>query len=181
MPWPLFTQLTTPRLALVALTLEHAPAVFAYANDPEICGKLAWPRHVTLDDSRRFIARHLLGYARGGHYEWALIRGTDGAFLGTCGFGEIDLGRGRADVGYALAKPYWGQGFATEALSRVLAFGFERLGLAVIEASVLPDNRRSLRVLAKLGFSAARTEEIDVEGRGAPLVQIWQLRLHSQS
>ena len=35
----------------------------------------------------------MVGYAEGGHYEWGLVRRTDQAFLGTCGFGEVDLAR----------------------------------------------------------------------------------------
>ena len=140
MPIVPLVPLSTPRLSLVALSLEHAPFIFAYASDPEISRLVAWPRHQSLGDSRRFVARSMVGYAQGGHYEWSLVRRTDQAFLGTCGFGEIDLTRGVGDMNYVLAKPYWGHGYATEAAAAVLQFGFVHLGLRMIEAQAFPDN-----------------------------------------
>ena len=70
MPIVPFVPLSTPRLALVALSLGDAPAVFSYASDPEISRLVAWPRHENIVTSRRFLARSLVGYAQGGHYEW---------------------------------------------------------------------------------------------------------------
>jgi ribosomal-protein-alanine N-acetyltransferase len=170
-----FVPLSTPRLELVALTLEHAPAVFAYASDPEISRLAAWPRHERLEDSRRFVARSMVGYAAGGHYEWALTRRGDRAFLGTCGLGEFDVARGVGDIGYVLAKPYWGQGYATEAAAAVLRFGFVQLGLRLIEAHALPENLASLRVMAKLGLRYRETRPISQDHGDSRLVRVWQL------
>jgi hypothetical protein len=56
-----FVPLCTPCLALVALSLEPAPAVFASASDPEISRLIAWPRHEPLEASRRLGARARVG------------------------------------------------------------------------------------------------------------------------
>jgi len=170
-----FAPLGTPRLSLVALTSDHAPAVFAYASDPEISRLVAWQRHERLDDSRRFVARSMVGYAAGGHYEWALTRRSDRAFLGTCGFGELDVARGVGDIGYVLAKPYWGQGYATAAAAGVLRFGFVELGLRLIEAQAFPENVASLRVMAKLGLHYRETRPISQDPGEFRLVRVWQL------
>jgi RimJ/RimL family protein N-acetyltransferase len=170
-----FVPLDTPRLALVALSLEHAPAVFAYASDPEISHLVAWPRHEHLEASRRFVARAMVGYAEGGYYEWGLIQRTDQAFLGTCGFGEIDMARGVGDIGYVLAKPYWGQGYATEAAAAVLQFGFVQLGLRLIEAQAFPENIASLRVMAKLGLRYRETRPMSQEPGMSYSVCVWQI------
>src|SRR2546422_4732405 len=85
-----FIPLDTPRVALVALCLEHAPAVFTYASDPDISRLVAWPRHENLEASQRFVARAMVGYAERSHYEWGLIRRAHRAFLRTCGFGALD-------------------------------------------------------------------------------------------
>ena len=170
-----FVPLSTSRLALVALTLEHAPAVFAYASDPEICRLVSWQRHENLEASRRFVARTLVGYAEGGHYEWGLVRRSDQAFLGTCGFGEFDAGRGVAEFGYVLAKPYWRQGYATEAAAAVLQFGFVHLGLRLIEAHVFPENAMSLRVVAKLGLRYSETRPISQDPGESRSVCVWRI------
>ena len=101
--------LETPRLGLVALTFEHAPSIFAFSSDPKVSRLVGRPHHQNMGDTRRYIARALVGYARGGHYEWGVVRRADRAFLGICGFGEIDKARGIGDLYYVLAKAYWGQ------------------------------------------------------------------------
>ena len=177
MPIVPFVPLSTPRLALVALSLEDAPAVFSYASDPEISRLVAWPRHENIVTSRRFLARSLVGYAQGGHYEWGLMRRTDQAFLGTCGFGELDVARGVGELGYVLAKPYWGQGYATEAAAAVIQFGFSKLGLQVIEANAFPENIASLRVMSKLGMQYRGTSRIGQDSSAPRAVSIWQIEL----
>ena len=171
-----FVPLHTPRLALVALSLEHAPAIFACAGDPGISRMVAWPRHENLEATRRLIARSMIGYVEGGHYEWGLVRRADQAFLGTCGFGDLDPARGVGEIGYVLARPYWGQGYATEAASAVLRFGFVQLGLRLIEAHVFPENAASIRVLAKLSLRYRETRLDSTEPAGALRpVCVWEL------
>jgi ribosomal-protein-alanine N-acetyltransferase len=170
-----FVPLSTTRLDLVALTLAHASDVFAYASDPEISRLVDWPRHESMDDSRRFVARSMVGYAQGGHYEWGLVRRADQAFVGTCGFGAIDVVRRVGDVGYVLAKPYWGQGYATEALAAVLQFGFLRLGLRRIEAQAFPENAASLGVMAKLGMRYQETRLASHDHCTPRTLSVWQI------
>jgi [ribosomal protein S5]-alanine N-acetyltransferase len=167
--------LSTARLNLVALTFAHATAVFAYASDPEISRLVAWPRHESLEDSRRFVARSMIGYAVGDHYEWGLLRRCDQAFLGTCGFGEIDRACGVGEIGYVLAQPYWGQGYATEAAAAVLQFGFVQLGLRLIEAQAFAENVASLRVMAKLGLRYRETRPISKDPGESRPVRVLQL------
>lgn len=170
-----FAPLSTARLDLVALSLEDAPAIFAYASDPEISRLVAWPRHETIETSRRSVARSLIGYAQGGHYEWALKRRSDRVFIGTCGFGEIDFVQGVGDMNYVLARPHWGQGFATEAAAAVLQFGFARLGLRIIEANAFPENIRSSRVLFKLGMQYCETSAMSQESGALLPVRVWHI------
>jgi ribosomal-protein-alanine N-acetyltransferase len=171
-----FVPLATPRLDLVALSLEHTPAIFAYASDPDVCRLVAWPRHENLAAARHLVARSMVGYARGDHYEWGLRRRADQAFLGTCGLDDIDAVNGVAEIGYVLAKPYWGQGYATEAASVVLRFGFVQLGLRLIEAHAFSENVASLRVMAKLSLRFRETRLATGEPPGEPRrVSVWQL------
>jgi [ribosomal protein S5]-alanine N-acetyltransferase len=170
-----FRPLSTGRLSLVALGLEHAPSIFAYASDPEISRLVAWPRHENIETSRRFTAQVMVGYAEGGHYEWGVVRRNDRAFVGTCGFGQIDFARGVGDINYVLAKPYWGKGYATEAAAAVIQFGFTQLGLRVIEANALPENAASLRVMAKLGLRYRETSPMSQESGPLRPMYVWQI------
>lgn len=58
----------------------------------------------------------------------------------------------RAEIGYSLARAWWGQGIASEAVRAVLDFGFTRMHLHRITAMTIADNHRSVRMLERIGF-----------------------------
>lgn len=57
------------------------------------------------------------------------------------------------EIGWRLARAYWGHGYATEAASATLAFGFDELHLDQIVSFTVPSNVRSRRVMEKLGMT----------------------------
>jgi RimJ/RimL family protein N-acetyltransferase len=84
--------------------------------------------------------------------QWA-IRSADDALIGGCGFDGFQVGKShRAEVGYWLAKPFWGRGVMTAVVQRLCQHAFEEFGLAKITAHVHPHNPASARVLEKCGF-----------------------------
>jgi ribosomal-protein-alanine N-acetyltransferase len=83
---------------------------------------------------------------------WA-IRTADDALIGGCGFDGFQVGKShRGEVGYWLAKTYWGRGIMTAVVQRVCRLAFEEFGLAKITAHVFMSNPASARVLEKCGF-----------------------------
>jgi RimJ/RimL family protein N-acetyltransferase len=84
--------------------------------------------------------------------QWA-IRTPGDTLIGACGFDGFQAGKShRAEVGYWLAKPYWGRGIMTAVVQRVCRHAFEAFGLVKITAHVFPHNPASARVLEKCGF-----------------------------
>jgi RimJ/RimL family protein N-acetyltransferase len=82
--------------------------------------------------------------------------------------GAIGLSRVRelpfapaVEIGWRLAPAYWGRGYATEAARAVLDDGFGRLGLAEIVAFTVPANRRSWRVMERLGMTRDSADDFD--------------------
>jgi RimJ/RimL family protein N-acetyltransferase len=65
---------------------------------------------------------------------------------------QIDRGLNKAELGYWIGKPFWNQGYATEAAIAILAFGFEKLRLNRIQAGHLSRNPSSGRVMQKAGM-----------------------------
>ena len=63
----------------------------------------------------------------------------------------------RADVGYSVSAPYWRQGYAAEALRRIVNYGFSSLRVIRFQAEIMPENTASLRVCEKAGFHAEGT------------------------
>jgi RimJ/RimL family protein N-acetyltransferase len=83
---------------------------------------------------------------------WA-IRNEEGLLIGGCGFDGFQIGEShRAEVGYWLAKPYWGQGIVTAVVNKVCDFAFAEWRLSKITAHVFAFNSASARVLEKCGF-----------------------------
>jgi RimJ/RimL family protein N-acetyltransferase len=76
-----------------------------------------------------------------------------GRNIGYCGLNNLpQAGQGRIEVSYGLTRSFWGKGFATEAASAMIRFGFELANLEEIVAAVHPGNVASLRVVSKLGL-----------------------------
>lgn len=71
-----------------------------------------------------------------------------------------------AEIGYWIGRAYWGQGFAPEAVTRIVRFGFDELGLDRIWGAVLTDNVASCRVLERSGFGRVGEAEYDFPARG---------------
>jgi RimJ/RimL family protein N-acetyltransferase len=140
----------TPRLLLRPGFPEDAPALTAAIADQSIVMNLAvvpWP--YTLRDAEAFLVKprdpilpSLLIFER-----------TRAApqLIGSCGLGRRPSGA--VELGYWIARPSWGRGFATEACAAMIDIA-RTLGLANLEASHFIDNPASARVLDKLGFES---------------------------
>jgi hypothetical protein len=104
-------------------------------------------------------------YIKYGFGMWATIHKETGKFIGRCGLTPMDIeGHEEIEVGYMLAKEYWGQGLATEAAQAILRYGFEQAGLSRLICVINPGNQASSRVALKIGM----TLEIDGDVNGEP-------------
>lgn len=86
-------------------------------------------------------------------FYWGIANDTDNKLIGTCGYNYWNKDHRRAELSYDLACPFWNKGIMTSVLQQVLKFGFSKMLLNRISANVSPDNKGSIRVLEKLGFS----------------------------
>lgn len=152
---PSYTDVTlqTPRLHLRMPTLADTDAIFAMRADPVVqrYGSHApWTDRQTAID---WIERNTRGMAAGEHAQFVLERREDGIVIGSCTLYALDTQCRRADVGYALALSEWGKGYANEAVSAMLDWGFDQLDLNRVEADIDPRNLPSARALERLGFT----------------------------
>ena len=152
----------TERLLLRPSWPEDARELHAAIADEGIVRNLArapWP--YTADDAARFAAlEHDPLFPN-----FLLMLRTDGAprLVGSCGLGEHDDG---AELGYWIARPYWGLGFASEAGRAVLKIA-QAIGHRKLVSGHFADNPASGRVLRKLGFrNTGENEQRRSEGRG---------------
>jgi RimJ/RimL family protein N-acetyltransferase len=83
------------------------------------------------------------------------------AVVGVCGLIGVSPSR-EAEIGYWIGRPYWGRGFATQAVADTLGFSFRQLKLREVYAKCLTGNYGSQQVLGKNGFRYTGTEPHDV-------------------
>jgi len=97
---------------------------------------------------------HLLGY---GH--WAVEEKSTGNLMGRIGFLN-PAGWPGFELGWTLAREYWGRGYATEGARRALQYGFEELDRSHIISLIHPDNNASIRVAERLGEKVEGTTHL---------------------
>ncbi len=159
--------LDTPRLTLRRMLRRDSEDMFAYARDPAVSEFLLWQPHESEAYTRRYLNYLQSRYRSRDFYDWAVVWRESGRMIGTCGFTQFNLESNSAEIGYVLARPYWGIGIAPEAARAVLRFGFRELRLHRIEAHYMIGNDRSRRVMEKIGmhFEGVRRDSLHVKGR----------------
>ena len=145
-------ELRTQRLTLRALRSSDIEDVFAYASDPEVARHTLWDPHRNLVDTRAFLDFVLDQILRGAAFIWGIVHESNSHVIGTIGLANYAAQHSRAELGFAIGRPWWGQGLTTEAVRVVLSYGFRQLQLNRVEAYCMADNIASARVLEKAGL-----------------------------
>lgn len=145
-------EVETNRLVLIKAALDRAAELFAFSGSPEATRYMTWPTNTSLEQTENAI-RYVMGrYERHEVAPWLILHKTTNRVIGMTGFNWWIPHHGRAEISYALAPAWWGQGLATEAVEAVARFGFEEMGCHRLEALIHPENLASQRVAEKVGF-----------------------------
>ena len=162
-------RLSTERLRLRPFVAADAPDVARYLSDPAVArNTLSIPHPYPDGAADEYIARQARDCAAGKRAVWAISQREDGALVGAVGL-HFALAHQKAEVGYWIGAPAWGKGAATEAVRRVLAFGFDELGLYRLEAYHYVENTGSGRVMRKAGMRQEGLLRAVVFRDGVPL------------
>ena len=156
--------LTTERLELRRLTLDDARFILRLVNEPSWLEFIGDKRVRTLEEARGYLAKGPLDmYARLG-FGLYLTELREGATpIGICGLIKRDS-LPDVDVGFAFVPEHWGKGYAYEAASAVLEYGERVFAMKRIVAITSPGNRRSIRMLERLGMVREQSLELDGDG-----------------
>jgi [ribosomal protein S5]-alanine N-acetyltransferase len=158
--------LRTRRVALSALDPRYAQCLFEFLNDWDVVRMLSevpWP--LRYEDVESFLASE--------HTETDdfIIRVEAGP-IGVCGVkkpGSGESPREMPRLGYWIGKPYWGKGYGTEAIAKLVDRAFQLHPHGRVGAGVFKENAASQRVLQKLGFSAVGSKMVESRSRGGPV------------
>ena len=155
-------RLITRRLILRPWQEADRAKFRALNGDPEVM--VHFPRPLTAERSdaimdawQEHIVRHGWGF-------WAVERNLDGAFVGAVGIAHATFDAPftpTVEIGWRLSKDYWRKGYALEAASEALRFGFERLRLGEIVAFTLPANLPSRGVMERLGMTTNPADDFE--------------------
>jgi ribosomal-protein-alanine N-acetyltransferase len=151
-----FPELSTSRLNLVMLTDQDSEDIFRLFSNEKVIeyydlGALKQPSQalslITFFNSR---------FQNGTGIRWGIRLKESNRLIGTCGFNAWSSKMKSADIGYDLMPDFWGYGYASEAVSEVLAAAFSGLlpcgVLNRVQADTIPGNDASESLLLKLGF-----------------------------
>jgi len=143
----------TERLILRPMELDDAQSMYEYASDDDVLQNLTFPKHLSVEQSRNVIQNLFLPKKESVNVpeSYAIIEKISGKMIGCCDFTNIDRFH-NSEIGYVLNRKYWGKGYMTEAVTKVIQIGFEHLNLERIVIRHNVDNIRSKRVIVKLGL-----------------------------
>lgn len=141
----------TVRLTLRSYAPADIPALVSLIGTREVAATtLRIPYPYTEADAREFVARQE-DLATSGDLRLAIVLRKTDQFCGGVGL-RIEPDHRRAELGYWIGRPFWGNGYATEAAAALLKYGFETLHLQRIFASHFASNVASANVLKKIGM-----------------------------
>lgn len=129
--------------------------------DPEVREHLG--DLLTREQSDASAARFQAELDRRGYGFWAVEEQATGGFIGFVGLDpvEADMPFTGVEIGWRLARPAWGRGYATEAARTVLAHGFDALELPEILAVTTATNVRSQAVMRRIGMTRNPADDFD--------------------
>ena len=152
------TVLTTERLILRPPEEGDLPFVQAQMNTPAVMRFLGGtPR--SEDEVAASFQADLEAFDSGGHRRWTVWLREDECRVGRCGLFPVyteaapEALQAEHEIGWTLAEPFWGRGYATEAARAVLGFAFGELGLARIYSQTSDSNQPSTNMMQRLGFT----------------------------
>ncbi|HZS08692.1 MAG TPA: GNAT family N-acetyltransferase [Blastocatellia bacterium] len=143
-------EIETARLRLRGFTTDDLNDLSAIRADPDVMRYIGGSPD-SFEQVQSALNNILLHWEQHGFGRWAVADREDGGLIGWCGLSYLE-DTGEVEIGYGIAKPYWGKGLTSEAAAASVRYGFEELALGRIVAVALPDNTASRRVMGKLGM-----------------------------
>jgi ribosomal-protein-alanine N-acetyltransferase len=149
-----FPTIDSECLLLRQLSEDDARDILAEFSHPEVTRHInPDPPVVDMDTAKTIIGWFNALFDNQEGWRWGIELKSKGELIGTCGFHRWRKEHRCAEIGYDFQYDYWGKGFASEAVARMLDFGFNQMQLHRIEADCNEDNIGSARVLEKAGFT----------------------------
>ena len=147
------SELETDRLILRRFTMADAPLMYRnWASDDNVTTYLTWPTHASVSVTRGVLEDWTARYGEPDFYSWCIELKETGEPIGSLSVVSHDDATDAATVGWCLGARWWGRGLMPEAGRAVLQYLFGVVGFNRIVAKHDVENRKSGRVMQKLGM-----------------------------
>jgi RimJ/RimL family protein N-acetyltransferase len=164
--------LETERLVLRGWKVEDFEPLAAFMADADVMKYLSG-HPMSRGDAWRSLATTIGHWELRGYGLWAVERKSDSAMIGRIGLLNPE-GWPALEVGWTLGKPYWGAGYATEAATAAMRYGFLTQKVERLISCIDPDNKASQAVAARLGETKGPKQQLTVNGETFT-VDIWSI------
>jgi [ribosomal protein S5]-alanine N-acetyltransferase len=144
--------LATPRLLLRPLVLLDAYALHQIYQIDGVLSYFPNQEPPSLEEVHQFIRNQARHWEEHGYGNWGLVLKDSAELIGWAG-PQFLPETGETEIGYLLARPFWGYGYATEAARASLEFVSENFDFPEIIALVHPENTASRHVVEKCGMT----------------------------
>ncbi|MDW0118350.1 GNAT family protein [Sporosarcina thermotolerans] len=148
----MFPTLETDRLILRELTNEDAEGIFACFSNDDVTRFYGQETLKSIEEAKKIVDFFSKSYIEKRGIRWGIERKETKGIIGTIGFNNWLSKHKRAEIGYEIHPHQWRKGYTSEAVSEVLSYGFDAMGLTRIGAVVFIENEASNKLLKKVGF-----------------------------
>jgi ribosomal-protein-alanine N-acetyltransferase len=152
MNWESLPTINAKRVRLRWVTEADVDALYRIFSNPEVMRYWSTPPLADRDAAVELLEEIHDGFRHRRSLKWGISRRSDDALIGTATLFNLDQNNHRAELGYGLDRAEWGQGYMQEALTALVAYAFNDLGLYRLEADVDPRNSASIKTVDRLGF-----------------------------
>jgi ribosomal-protein-alanine N-acetyltransferase len=144
--------LETKRLLLREISKDDADGIFSCFSNENVTRYYGQETLDNIEQAKGFVDFFANSYKEKRGVRWGIeLKGNQG-IIGTIGFNAWSPKHKRAEIGYEIHPEHWRKGYTFEAVSKVIQYGFDELGLTRIGAVVFMNNEASIKLLTKAGF-----------------------------
>lgn len=142
----------TSRLVLRWISEDDVDSLYEIFSDPQVMRYWSTTPFLNRDAAAELQREIADGNLKDTVWKWGVALSDSDKLIGTATLFNLNLGNGRAEIGYALGRAYWGHGYMNEVLKALINHAFDVVQLRRLEADVDPRNTASIRTLERLGF-----------------------------
>jgi RimJ/RimL family protein N-acetyltransferase len=144
-------KIKSERLLLRVPMMEDALPIFElYAQDQEVTRYLTFEPHQSITDTKVFLKRCIKSWKNGTSFPWTIVRRIDKQLIGMIEI--VNIEHSGIQLGYVLAKNYWGNGYMTESVNKIIGWAFKQKDIYRVWAVCDIENTDSAKVLEKSGM-----------------------------